>query len=617
MSIIGDIVYYYFKDKNAHKSTTFSILCPFHDDHKPSLIIMPNVNRYACASCGAKGNVVKFVKELESRSNPDFTYADAITWIKQITGVDIKKDRNATESAKIETYSVSSGEDIFATTILHYDQLSDRNKEAYMKQLLEISNNRQWLVQNNFDTVKDVVYWSTRHDSLAIVIMDGVNLKCIKYYRAYKWDASKKCYSEERMDGKWINEHGMSFGYTSHIFDGTEPICIIEGVHDLITLTLLRINYLCLESAQTILPDTPFIRVMLKQKRILWLGDNDEPGAQCYAKNIKLIKDNCLTYKRLYWKNIEDEYVTIFKDISDFVCYFEDKSTPKEDFMMYVEKIRSILFKNFFTEIVHAKVVTTEDYNFFQPDDSSMYPLPFNMPILFYGKGSVGKTTLMLHYALELAKSNSDKKMFLWLRENPVSQTVNFAKSIIKWKYPNEDFDEIYDKFDKKVFFAHDQWRHFSLLTLNRMTRNAYAPAEFYKLRDKLKEYDILVFDPLSSFAEDLDLNNNSHFNRFFGEMQTWAIEENKCIVFLHHQTKANDVENRADRIMGASAIANHVRLAFHVGSAGSGNATVTIDKDNIGLTYRIHGILPKDKVPCKIVQILNPYNKKFADDGS
>ena len=605
MSIIGDIVYYYFKDRNAHRTTTFSILCPFHDDHNPSLIIMPNVNRYSCASCGAKGDAVKFVKELESKNNPGFTYDDAFELIKQITGVDIKKDRTVAEVAKIEAYSISSSEDVFATTILHYDQLSDHNKELYMNQLLEISKNRKWLLSVNLDTLTSVVYWSTRHDSLAVIVMDGVNLKCIKYYKAYKWDVSKKCYSEDRMDGKWINEHGMSFGYTSHIFDDTEPICIIEGVHDLITLELLHINYLCLESAQVTLPYNRIMKKFFHFKNVFWLGDNDQPGTECYNRNKKTVRDFSGEFKRRRWLDLECEYDLDFKDISDFVCHFEDKYTPEEDFVTYAEKIRSILFKGFRIKHREPKSIIPDVYQYFQPGDTSMYPLPFGVPVIFYGRGSVGKTTLMLHYAIELAKSSEDKKIFLWLRENMNSQTITFVKDIIKWKYPKEV--DLFDRFNDKVRIADDYYKHFSLLTCNHATRTVYPPAAFYKMKEEMRMYDIVVFDSLANFAEDLEINNNSHFNRFFGEMQTWAMEENKCLIFLHHQTKSKDVANRADRVMGASAIVNHARVVFHVGGSEGGNVIVTIDKENIGLIYKMHRHLPKDKVPCFVVQILNP----------
>src|SRR5439155_23799638 len=44
---------------------TFKGLCPFHDDHKPSLDVDPRRQRYKCWACDARGDVIKFVQEFD------------------------------------------------------------------------------------------------------------------------------------------------------------------------------------------------------------------------------------------------------------------------------------------------------------------------------------------------------------------------------------------------------------------------------------------------------------------------------------------------------------------------------------------------------------------------
>lgn len=43
----------------------FKIACPFHDDDDPSLSIDPAKKRFHCFGCGAKGNILEFVAEME------------------------------------------------------------------------------------------------------------------------------------------------------------------------------------------------------------------------------------------------------------------------------------------------------------------------------------------------------------------------------------------------------------------------------------------------------------------------------------------------------------------------------------------------------------------------
>ncbi len=43
------------------KGREFVALCPFHDDHKPSMCVIPHKQIYHCFSCGAGGNAIGFV----------------------------------------------------------------------------------------------------------------------------------------------------------------------------------------------------------------------------------------------------------------------------------------------------------------------------------------------------------------------------------------------------------------------------------------------------------------------------------------------------------------------------------------------------------------------------
>ena len=50
------------------KGKNFSAVCPFHDDHDPSLSIAPDKQIYKCFVCGAGGNVFTFIRDYEKIS---------------------------------------------------------------------------------------------------------------------------------------------------------------------------------------------------------------------------------------------------------------------------------------------------------------------------------------------------------------------------------------------------------------------------------------------------------------------------------------------------------------------------------------------------------------------
>ncbi len=53
-------------------------LCPFHNDHKPSFQVSPSKQIYKCFACGAGGDVIRFVSQIEGLS-----FAEAVRYLAQ------------------------------------------------------------------------------------------------------------------------------------------------------------------------------------------------------------------------------------------------------------------------------------------------------------------------------------------------------------------------------------------------------------------------------------------------------------------------------------------------------------------------------------------------------
>ena len=424
--------------------------------------------------------------------------------------------------------------------LLPYDQLSDRNKDKYMEQLLEVCKYKRWLMFN-FDTLKEILFWSTRHDSIAVVITKDNNIQCVKYYKTYKYDSVKKRYSDKRTDGKWINEAGMSFGYTYKIFNEEDPVCVVEGVHDLITMELLNWNYICLESAQSTLENNRELRRFVGTKKILWLGDNDEPGRQSYERNKNVLRYKSYELQKLNWEELEDKYDVDFKDISDFVCSFEDESNIEDDFYKHTKHLRTYVFSSFANEIIYLDLRKDlgEDIEYLTPTDRTLYSLPFGYPVIFYGRGASGKTTLMIHYAIEVMLNTTNKRVFLWLSEDTNTRIVRNFTNIINWKYPDKK-DYLATELARRTTLATDNMVPVSLVSVG-INKEPKLTADYYSVRKKLKDYDVIVFDPLDAFAG-FDWKNNALTNTFLKEIYFWSSNENKCLIFLHNSDSVRNI---------------------------------------------------------------------------
>lgn len=68
-------------------------LCPFHEDHRPSLYVNPAKQIFKCFACSAGGNVFSF---LQMREN--LTFVQAVERLAQRAGIEIKAERTFAKS---------------------------------------------------------------------------------------------------------------------------------------------------------------------------------------------------------------------------------------------------------------------------------------------------------------------------------------------------------------------------------------------------------------------------------------------------------------------------------------------------------------------------------------
>ncbi len=63
-------------------------VCPFHDDHSPSMSVSREKQIYTCFSCGATGNVFKFLQDFENIS-----FIEAVQWCADLAGIPFQLTR--------------------------------------------------------------------------------------------------------------------------------------------------------------------------------------------------------------------------------------------------------------------------------------------------------------------------------------------------------------------------------------------------------------------------------------------------------------------------------------------------------------------------------------------
>ncbi len=73
-------------------------LCPFHDDHRPSMTVSPTKQIFKCFACGAGGDALKFVQMREN-----LTFSQAVERLAQRAGIELKTSEFVSAGTRKQT----------------------------------------------------------------------------------------------------------------------------------------------------------------------------------------------------------------------------------------------------------------------------------------------------------------------------------------------------------------------------------------------------------------------------------------------------------------------------------------------------------------------------------
>ena len=75
--------------KLQRKGSNYVGVCPFHNDRNPSMSVNQPRQMYHCFSCGAGGDVFKFVMDYEN-----LTFPEAVKVLADRAGIELKTGRS-------------------------------------------------------------------------------------------------------------------------------------------------------------------------------------------------------------------------------------------------------------------------------------------------------------------------------------------------------------------------------------------------------------------------------------------------------------------------------------------------------------------------------------------
>lgn len=271
-------------------------LCPFHDDHNPSLSFNVKDNYYHCFVCGASGDNIKFVKEI---LKCDFNEA-----IKFISGHSYKainytkKEEKAKTTIKDTNFShiyekyinlLDNKEAInyLKNRCLKEEQIinnkiknlpKDRNEQFYIiKRLLKFYNEKDLIKSGIISKSKDYNSLYLFHYKHRLIIpyfdVSGKNINSIQGRNIDDIDIKPKYL---------FNKNSKDSIYNIQKLSNIKDVIICEGVID--ALSLERLGYCAIALSGASKGNLLMEYDILQKYNIYSFSDNDNAGK-------KLIKD--------------------------------------------------------------------------------------------------------------------------------------------------------------------------------------------------------------------------------------------------------------------------------------------------------------------------------------
>lgn len=324
---IVDVVSDYLQLKQSGRN--YFGVCPFHDDHNPSMSVSKEKQMYKCFVCGAAGNVFNFVMDYEKIS-----YYEAVRIVANKIGIDIdigniRQEKNK-DSKLYEIYELASKyyQNYLKTSSgkIARNYLNDRNiDDELVKQfqigLSETDGKLTSLLQNKKISDEDI-------------LKSGISIE--------KNGKLVDIYNNRIMFPLW-NIEGQVVGFSGRIFEGEstskyvntmeteifkkgdllynyhnakeharkeKQVIVVEGFMDVIRLYSIGIKNVVATMGTAITPNQASLIRKLSQNIIL-MFDGDDAGEKATIAAIKELDktDSEIKVVRLENKLDPDEYV--------------------------------------------------------------------------------------------------------------------------------------------------------------------------------------------------------------------------------------------------------------------------------------------------------------------
>ena len=305
-------------------------VCPFHDDHSPSMSVSPEKQIYTCFSCGASGNVFTFVADFEKIS-----FAQAVRLLGEKVGISVGGISNFSEKKDeyFEIYELANKfyqNSLFTNlgkNAIEYLKKRNIDKETIKKFGIGLSIQKVSLT----DYLKNKKYDIDKLINIGITNDQGndifINRIMFPIYdlsgnpvafsgRIYNTKDTSKYVNTKETDKFKKGKLLYNYHIAKEHLKKNDSIIIMEGQMDVIRASTIGINN-CIATMGTALTKDHKNIIKNMTNNIVLCFDGDEAGEKATVHAIELLEDTNIDIKVVRLPNNMDPDEYILKEGKD------------------------------------------------------------------------------------------------------------------------------------------------------------------------------------------------------------------------------------------------------------------------------------------------------------
>lgn len=344
------------------KGKNYFAICPFHDDHNPSLSISPEKQIYTCFVCGASGNVFNFVMNYENIS-----FSSAVLKVANLAGIniDIKQDNKETLRDKkydsyykifdiANKYYQNNLNSKYGTKALEYLKKRNITKDIIKEFEIGLSLNDNLISKllsskgYNLNSLEELGLCGIKDKFLYDIFRNRIMFP-LKDSLGNVVGFSGRIYNGEN-DSKYINskesvvfKKGKTlYNYKNALKEAKEQkqIIIVEGFMDVIRLYTIGIKNVVATMGTAITKDHVSL-IMKLSKNVVLLFDGDKPGEKATISAIDELSKVNIEPKIIRLEDNLDPDDYIIKKGKDAFLMHLNNPISKLDFVLNIKKSKT------------------------------------------------------------------------------------------------------------------------------------------------------------------------------------------------------------------------------------------------------------------------------------